>query len=401
MGRLPLPRSAMSVTFIHTADWQIGKPFAGVSDPEKRTLIRQERINAIGRIGGLAKKSGAAFILVAGDLFDAPTVNQSVVSATCSAIGKLKIPVFVIPGNHDHGGPGCLWDQEFFVREKESLAPNLRVLLDREAVELDHCVLYPCPLLRRHESNDPCGWLHSLEETEAGPKPRIALAHGSIHGFKSQSEDDEDDGGMANLIALDRLPTAFFDYIALGDWHGAKKINSHTWYSGTHEPDRFSRGESNDPGNALVVKVARGATPEVEKVSTAQLGWHLMNFDFSSDDHLSLLEKEGEKMMGNRAGSDLLELTLTGSLGFEAKSKLEQLIESWESRLLRLKLSDRTVIAPSDEEIESLTKRAGDPQISQVAARLFSVATSSDNDEESELARLALRELHALVSRLS
>ena len=37
--------------FIHTADWQIGKPFAGIGDAHKRSLVQQERIGAIERIG--------------------------------------------------------------------------------------------------------------------------------------------------------------------------------------------------------------------------------------------------------------------------------------------------------------------------------------------------------------
>jgi len=31
------------VKFIHTADWQIGKPFAGIGDAHKRSLVQQER----------------------------------------------------------------------------------------------------------------------------------------------------------------------------------------------------------------------------------------------------------------------------------------------------------------------------------------------------------------------
>ena len=39
------------MTFIHTADWQIGKPFAGIGDAHKRSLVQQERGEAIRRIG--------------------------------------------------------------------------------------------------------------------------------------------------------------------------------------------------------------------------------------------------------------------------------------------------------------------------------------------------------------
>ena len=37
--------------FIHTADWQIGKSFAGIGDAHKRSLVQQERGEAIRRIG--------------------------------------------------------------------------------------------------------------------------------------------------------------------------------------------------------------------------------------------------------------------------------------------------------------------------------------------------------------
>ncbi len=49
--------------FIHTADWQIGKPFAGIADAHKRSLVQQERIKTIKRIGRVAQEAGAAFVL--------------------------------------------------------------------------------------------------------------------------------------------------------------------------------------------------------------------------------------------------------------------------------------------------------------------------------------------------
>ena len=35
------------LTFLHSADWQIGKPYARVQDPDKRARLRQARIEAI------------------------------------------------------------------------------------------------------------------------------------------------------------------------------------------------------------------------------------------------------------------------------------------------------------------------------------------------------------------
>src|ERR1035441_7569595 len=135
--------------------------------------------------------------------------------------------VYPIPGNHDYAGPGSLWEQEFFRHEWQQLAPNLHLLLKTEPVVLEQAVIFPCPLLRRHEAIDPTTWLRSpnLDLPRFGDKPRMVLAHGSVQGFAALESDEEDAGeGLPNQIDLDRLPGETFDYIALGDWHGAKKV---------------------------------------------------------------------------------------------------------------------------------------------------------------------------------
>jgi DNA repair exonuclease SbcCD nuclease subunit len=376
----------MSVRFLHTADWQLGKPFAGIEDASKRALVQQERLAVIERIGEAARAGGAEFVLVAGDLFDSPRATKATVAGACAAIGKLALPVFAIPGNHDHGGPGSLWEQSFFLHEKEHLAPNLRVLLAPEPVELENAVLLPCPLLRRHENADTTVWLRALDVVRFGEKPRIVLAHGSVQGFA------EEDGAI-NRLELARLGEAEFDYLALGDWHGTKQVGPKAWYAGTPELDRFAKGEGNQPGHVLLVTAARGALPVVEPVRTARLGWHRLACDFAEDADLVRLESEVEALLGQRAQSDLLELALTGALGIEATTRLAQKLEAWEARLLRLTLAQEVRVAPTPDEIAALTQRASDPLIARVAARLL-------EREGDAAAEIALRELHAMCAGL-
>jgi DNA repair exonuclease SbcCD nuclease subunit len=304
----------------------------------------------------------------------------------------MGLPVYAIPGNHDHGGPGSLWEQPFFQREQASIAPNLHLLLAPEAVEIDSALLLPCPLLRRHEAADTTGWLRTFE-SENG-KPRIVLAHGSVQAFGSAGDDDEGDGMLVNQIDLARLDAARFDYVALGDWHGTKQVAAKAWYAGTPELDRFPRGEGHVPGQVLIVEVARGAEPMVTPVKTARFGWHERAFELAEDSALAQLEADFEALAGGRAQQDCLRLDLRGSLGIEATTRLEQLLESWQARLLRLKLSNQLVVAPSPAEIEALTQRTSDPLIARVAAQL--VARLTHDGEDAAIARLALRELHAL-----
>ena len=384
----------MSVTFIHTADWQLGKPFAGIEDLAKRALVQQQRISALQRIAEVARSHQAKFIVVAGDLFDSHTASKATVSAACAAIGAMELPVFAIPGNHDYGQTSSLWEQPFFRHEQEHLAPNLTILLKPEPFEFAEAVLFPCPLLRRHEAIDSTLWLRSIgdEVKDFGNKPRLVLAHGSVQAFGSQ-EDEEENGASINQIDLSRIPGGSFDYIALGDWHGTKQVGDKAWYAGTPELDRFPKGAGNEPGHVLVVSAGRGVNPSVTPIRTAKLGWHQLELEMSDDLALADLEQAVDGLLGNRAQEDLLLLKIQGSLGIEATTRLEQKLEAWEARLLRLKLLNQTVVAPSIEEIEALASRTDDPLISSVAAKLLTSARG--NDENAVVARVALCELYA------
>jgi DNA repair exonuclease SbcCD nuclease subunit len=388
----------MSLVFLHSADWQLGKPFASVRDEAKRHRLQQERLHAVHRLAELATTSAADFILIAGDMFDSSHATKATVSAACAAIGTLKIPVLVIPGNHDHAGPGSIWEQEFFLREKQQLAPNLHVLLTPEPVILEKAVIFAAPLLRRFEPGDPTSWIRSAVEDPGLPPalPRIVLAHGTIQGFGSMQEDEEGATTVVNWIDLTSLQTDAIDYIALGDWHGTKQVGTKAWYSGTPEIDRFPKGEGNDPGNVLRVMLSRGAAPVVEKIPSSRLLWKELTFRFSDDASLDLLATRLEETIGQRGGEHLLLLSLEGSLGIEASGRLEKILESWEARLVRLKLDHQVTIAPTDDEITALTQRSEDPLIASVASQL--VSQIDGETEDATITRLALRELHAALS---
>jgi hypothetical protein len=90
----------VSATFFHAADWQLGNPLAGIEGPRKRVPLRNQRLAAIKRLGGVARERGAEFVVVAGDLLDSPTATKAP-AAACGAIGSLAMPVYVILDVHD------------------------------------------------------------------------------------------------------------------------------------------------------------------------------------------------------------------------------------------------------------------------------------------------------------
>ncbi|MFN5118577.1 MAG: exonuclease SbcCD subunit D [Cyanobacteriota bacterium] len=410
-------------TFLHTADWQIGKPYARVTDPDKRSRLRQVRLEAIERIGATA--AGASFLVVAGDLFDSPTPARSDVSAVCAAIGRLELPVLVIPGNHDHGAPGSVWHSEAFRAERERRAPNLQLLLERKPVELAEAVVLPCPLLRRIDSADPCAWLQQLawSELPAG-KARIVLAHGAVQDFRPGDLDPlasahpsprgarvNAQAGAGNRLRLEADWLAEVDYVALGDWHGLQQVGPSVWYSGTPEPDRFPRSDDYRAGKVLQVSVERGSPPSVTPLATGQIRWHPLRFHCRNEEDLPRLEQQIDALLGERVGSDLLLLELEGSLSLSGQERLQQLLERLRAQLLRLKLRGGCALMPAPAELAALTERPGDPLVARVALRLQEQLILSDQHRdrdadgdgisdglsEATVLRQALVALHRLV----
>ena len=384
-------------TFLHTADWQLGKPYGAIADTNNRVLLQEERFAAIGRIGQVVRASGAAFVVVAGDLFDSPSPERPVVSRACAAIGELGVPVYVIPGNHDHGGPLGPWEQPFFQQERDQLAPNLHVLLGPAPVHADGALLFPCPLTRRHEPEDLTAWLrqpHELLATLPTHAPRIVLAHGSIQDFGAE-RDDDDRSTSVNQLDLTALDHGDWDYLALGDWHGCKQVTPKAWYAGTPEPDRFPRGADYEAGRVLVVKVQRGQTPVVTPYATGGIGWHMLSHAFYGKDDLELLRSRYDALIGSRVSRDLLKLELSGSLGIAAQNTLTSMLDTWTTRLLRLDPRGHVAMTATEEDITNLTNRVGDPVTARIATTLRERLAV---DTERDLAEACLRELHQAVN---
>src|SRR3546814_13327621 len=57
--------------FIHSSDWQLGKPFGRASEQTRAALL-EARLYAIDALAAAARREGAGPVLVAGDVFDSP-----------------------------------------------------------------------------------------------------------------------------------------------------------------------------------------------------------------------------------------------------------------------------------------------------------------------------------------
>lgn len=332
------------IRFVHTSDLQIGSPFARFP-AEVGARLREARIDALGRVLGLARERSADFVLVAGDLFDNQTLPDAEIIRSCDLIRDAQLPVLVIPGNHDHGGPGSVWTDPRFVRHRPAslelcLDGSPRVVADGRAVVL------PAPLLRRHEPGDPSQHITSeLGASPDGPRIRIAFAHGGVIGFS-------DGGDATNRLDPGLVSRAELDYLALGDWHGTKKIADRVWYCGTPETDRF---KANDPGHALVVTIAAPkAVPEVEVVPTTEYTWLRYTRTLTGASDVSALEEWFAAIAS--PAKTLVRLELSGALSFEERRRLEEVVlREAAARLRHVRRRGGDVIAlPNEDELLAL-----------------------------------------------
>ena len=242
---------------LHSSDLHLGKRYGRM--PEAlRGRLTEARHGALERLADAARASGAAHILIAGDLFDAETPAPATLRQGFQAMAADPALTWVIlPGNHDSLAADELWP-----RAAAEAPANVRLALSPRPMDLaPDAVLLPAPCPSRRPGRDLTEWFDRAE-TPPGAL-RIGLAHGAVQSFGEE--------GAVDVLAPDRARRAGLDYLALGDWHGQVRIDARTWYSGTPEPDRFlHRG----PGAALAVTLdAPGEPPAVAPMETGDFGW--------------------------------------------------------------------------------------------------------------------------------
>jgi hypothetical protein len=193
------------------------------------------------------------------------------------------------------------------------------------------------------------------------------------------------EGEAASRIDPTRVRQADLDYLALGDWHGTKEVTPRTWYSGTPEPDSFKQ---NDPGNILSVTVTGSKeAPSVEPVETGQYRWKKTTMTLQGEEDLEALSQTLAEI--DDPLHTLVRLELSGALGLDAQSRLDQIKERLENTVLAVRHRGEVRPTATAAEIESM---AGE---GYVGATVEALQQQSQGDgEEAAAADRALQLLY-------
>lgn len=369
----------MNVRFIHSSDWQVGKVFRFVDDATMG-LLQEARLTTITRLGELADEHGARHVLVAGDVYDMEALSPRSLNQPLERMRKFEaIHWHLLPGNHDPHRPSGIWDQLL----RKGVPDNVRIHIAPEPVTIDNdsLVLLPAPLHHRRTLQDPTAYMDDLDLPDG--LVRIGLAHGTVTGFGS------DEKGVSNYIAPDRPARAGLSYLALGDWHGQKKINDRCWYSGTPETDAF---DVLDGGRVLLVEIeGPSALPKVTPLSTGYYTWIKLQEKINSRADIDCFE-EKLRRIGDDLNRVLVELKAEGTLSLENRQHFEkQIRDTVSAALCCLRIDDRRLFPkPTAEDLDQID-RGG---FVRTAAEVLRRKAEEGAEGERELAAEALQRLY-------
>lgn len=326
------------ISILHTADWQIGRVFAQF-EPDDAAALFEARFTVVERLAVIATDRGVDAILVAGDVFDAQTVADKTIRRLFNAMQGFTGTWVLMPGNHDAALTESVWSR---AQRLGAIPGNVIVCLEpKPIVVAGKFTLLPAPLTQRNTYVDLTEWFAA--HVSVDDLPRIGLAHGSVQGILPEGVDS------ANPIAAGRAQGAGLTYLALGDWHGTKRIDERTWYAGTPESDRF---KANDSGQALLVAIeTTTGGPAVTAIPTGKFSWRQIEQQMAVDSDVDEVVRVLEAVDGN----DVLHVRLSGICNLAGHRKLSGALGTarakaravlWDAAALRLE--------PSEEDIQAL-----------------------------------------------
>lgn len=334
-------------------------------------LQTDARITSVKRLAELALQHQCDAVLVAGDVFDMQGVSERLIRQTLNAMASFTGPWVLLPRNHDAALSESVWTR---LQRLNILPVNVHLALTPEPVLLSEqqLAILPAPLTQRHTYDDTTTWFNNAE-TPAGWL-RIGLAHGAIQGVLAEGIDS------TNPIAADRAEQARLDYLALGDWHGCKQIESNVWYSGTHEPERFV---NNNPGYALLVEIdAPGASAQVTQLETASHRWFLLEQTLAVATDIDHLQQKLQALPDH----SVCRLKISGSISLADEQRLLCLLQEQHARLRALQYdTDNLQLQPTDDDIAALQANG---YLAEVIGNLRQQATTSEGETAAEALRV-------------
>ncbi|ACI51032.1 metallophosphoesterase [Gluconacetobacter diazotrophicus PA1 5] len=369
---------------IHTSDWQIGKVFR-FADDDVLPVLQHERLEAISRIGRLARAQGADAVVVAGDIYDYTRPAERTLRQPIERMRQFPdLRWHLIPGNHDFHEPDGLWDRLLRTGLPDTILPHLSdgpAPLDAAGTAW----VIPAGLGHRHVIGDPTAGMDRAATPEG--TMRVGLAHGSVRTFGEDAPDH-------NVIAIDRARQAGLSYLALGDWHGALRIDSRTWYSGTPEVDGFDVGGAGGGQALLVTLDGPRAEPVVEAHEVGRFRWWREQAVLTDAAGIEALDARLRAIDRDDPSRVLVRLAVSGALNLaDLECYQARIVDGLGSALRLLRIDGAPGLAPSPDDLDGF----GLAGAVRAAADALVRQTHEGPEDGRDIAAAALQRLYLLA----
>jgi DNA repair exonuclease SbcCD nuclease subunit len=332
------------IRFLHTGDWHLGMRRHFLSD-EAAARYRQERIDAVRRMGEIAREDGCAFMVVAGDVLDSNQVDPRTVALLVEALRSVPVPVYLLPGNHDAADASSLLAGGSFAHARP---PHVTVLAEPGTLTVAPGVeLIAAPWRTRRPLTD---LVHAACAGLAPGPLRIVLAHGAADTLSP----DATDPALIDVAAAERaIAAGVVHYIALGDRHSVTQVggSGRIWYAGTPEP---TSPDEVAAGQALVVTLDRERV-EVTPRPVGRWSFRRVAAVFSGDDDVDSFRATLREIEGKER--TVLRLALVGTLSIQGNARLEAVLADAANTFAGISTSSGrsdVVVLPDDTDFADL-----------------------------------------------
>lgn len=327
-----LPK-ATAIRFIHTSDWQLGMTRA-LLHAEADARFGQARIDAVRTIGQLASKHEAAFIVVAGDVFESNQLSQQTLMRALDALQAVTVPIFLLPGNHDPLDGASIFDSPAFSQCGE----HIIVIRDQQPLGvpgLPGVEVVGAPWTSKRPTTDLCAAMTEALDPAPPGTLRIAVAHGQVD---SLSPDANQPGVIEQARAVEAIDAGKLHYLALGDRHSLKQVGSsdRIWYSGAPVATAFDEVQ---PNQALLVTLDKQQC-QTQALATGAWQFIAEHRDINSSDDVAEL-RQWLAALPNKE-TTALKIGFTGTVNLATDAQLATLLEQQAPLFASLKRRDRT-----------------------------------------------------------
>jgi len=286
--------------FLHAADIHLDSPLAGLLAREDlpESVIRHCTRRAFAAMIDLALEEDAAFIVIAGDLYDSDWKDFSTGLFFAEQIRRFGRPCFLLRGNHD---------ARSLITRHLKLPGNVREFSSRSCETFQLAELG----VALHGHSFPNRAVP--EDLSAGYRDRVEgmLNIGVLH----TSAEDPGDHETYAPCRLAALMLKGYDYWALGHIHARRVLSQRPWIVFPGNIQGRNPKESGAKGCTLVT-VEDGRITAVDHRAVDVLRWTTLEVDAADSDSASLAGRIGTSVHAAIEGADgrplLARLVLTG-----------------------------------------------------------------------------------------